>query len=59
MDHGSLRDLVHNETVMMEGEQILAILVDVASGLRYLHSSKVIHGDIKAQNILVDKRKFS
>lgn len=59
MDHGSLRDLIHNETVVVEGDQLLSILVDVASGLRYLHSSNVVHGDIKAQNILVDKSKCS
>ena len=48
-------DLLHNETVIMEGEQILPILRDVAQGLRFLHAAdpQVIHGDLKAQNILV------
>merc|ERR1712048_74094 len=58
MDHGSLYDLIHNETMPMEGEHILPILRDIAHGLRFLHAAKprVIHGDLKAQNILVDSK---
>jgi len=58
MYHGSLYDLLHNETIFLEGEQILPILQDIAHGLRFLHAAKpqVIHGDLKAQNILVDSR---
>lgn len=56
MEHGSLWDLLHNETVPIEGEQILPILRDMTSGLRFLHSSTpiVVHGDLKARNVLVD-----
>jgi len=58
MDHGSLYDLLHNDTMLIEGEQILPILRDIAHGLRFLHAAKpnIIHGDLKAQNILVDSR---
>ena len=58
MDHGSLYDILHNETMLIEGEQILPILRDIAQGLRFLHAAKpqVIHGDLKAQNILVDSK---
>ncbi len=34
----------------------LDILMQIARGLRYLHSNKVIHRDIKPENILVSKR---
>lgn len=57
-DHGSLYDLLHNETMIIEGELLLPILRDISQGVRFLHSAepKVIHGDLKAQNILVDDR---
>ena len=54
MDHGSLYDLLHNETVVLEGEQILPILRDITSGIRFLHSAspRVIHGDLKGKYVL-------
>ena len=56
MDHGSLYDLLHNETMTIEGELVLPILRDIVSGIRFLHAAtpEVIHGDLKAQNVLVD-----
>jgi serine/threonine protein kinase len=58
MDHGSLRDILGNETMFMEGELVLHILRDVAQGIRFLHSANppVIHGDLKSANILVDSK---
>jgi len=46
MDHGSLRDMLSNETMVLEGEQILPILSDISQGLRFLHAAKpqCIHG---------------
>ena len=56
MDHGSLYDLLHNDTFAMDGELLLNILRDIGQGVRFLHASTplVLHGDLKAQNILVD-----
>lgn len=34
-------------------EYIAKVAVDIAKGLDYLHSSLVLHGDIKSGNILV------
>jgi len=58
MDHGSLYDLLHNTTVPIQGELLLPILRDIAQGMRFLHaaSPQVIHGDLKAQNVLVDSK---
>lgn len=59
MDHGSLSDLLNNETIgILEGHTLLPILRDISQGLRFLHAAnpQVIHGDLKAQNILVDSK---
>ena len=58
MDHGSLFDILHNETIFVEGDVVLPILRDISQGLRFLHAAtpQVIHGDLKAQNVLVDDR---
>ena len=52
MDHGSLYDLLHNESMIVDGELVLPILRDIAQGVRFLHAAapQVIHGDLKAQN---------
>ncbi|KAL7549758.1 hypothetical protein ACHAWF_013033 [Thalassiosira exigua] len=58
MDHGSLYDLLHNDTFLLEGDLVLPILRDIAQGLRFLHAAtpQVIHGDLKAANVLVDSK---
>mgnify|MGYP005853426937 CR=1 FL=1 len=57
MEKGSLYDILHNQTtVLVKGLQ-LTIIQDILQGLRFLHSAEpvVIHGDLKAKNILIDK----
>ena len=58
MDHGSFYDMLHNDTMVFDGEIILRILRDVAQGVRFLHSAtpQIVHADLKASNILVDSR---
>lgn len=58
MEHGSLYDLLHNETMAIDGELILPVLRDVSQGVRFLHSAdpQCLHGDLKTANILVDHR---
>ena len=45
LDPGSLRDLVRNQTVPVDGELALQLLHDVAQGMRYLHgwTPPIIH----------------
>jgi len=58
MNHGSLYDILHNETMILEGSMLLEILCDISQGVRFLHSfdPKIVHCDLKANNILVDSR---
>lgn len=58
MEYGSLGDLLKNNTFAFDGELILPILCDITQGLRFLHSAdpQVIHGDLKARNVLVDSK---
>ncbi|PON58410.1 Serine/threonine protein kinase [Parasponia andersonii] len=60
MQNGSLDKRVFecDESKMLSCEDRIRILKDVASGVLYLHEgweSKVLHRDIKASNVLLDK----
>lgn len=58
MEYGSLHDLLHNATMTLSGEIILQVVRDIVQGIQFLHASKppILHGDLKAKNILVDFR---
>lgn len=51
MEHGSLYDLLRNETMVLEAEIIVPIVRDITKGIRFLHSStpQVIHQDLKGR----------
>ena len=59
MEHGSLWDILQNDTMVLDDELLIPMIQDIAQGLRFLHSNlpQVIHGDLKSKNVLVD-RKF-
>ena len=61
MHHGSLYDILHNDTMILEGAMLLQILRDISQGCRFLHAidPPVIHRDLAAKNILVDNRYVS
>jgi len=58
MNHGSLYNMLHNDTVVIDREMALPILCDIAQGIRFLHAASpfIVHGDIKAQNVLLDAK---
>jgi serine/threonine protein kinase len=58
MENGPLYDIIHNESMFMDGEVMLHILRDISQGVRFLHGADppVTHGDLKSCNILVDSK---
>ncbi|KAL4423975.1 hypothetical protein ABPG75_001276 [Micractinium tetrahymenae] len=62
-DGGSLADAIAAGRFAGDMESIMLCLLDVARGLEYLHSSNILHGDLKSQNVLLrsaraDRRGF-
>jgi len=54
---GSLYDVVHDSKEPLSWRQRLKILLDVASGMEYLHNRKpkILHRDLKSCNVLLTK----
>ncbi|XVF19521.1 hypothetical protein REPUB_Repub11eG0117900 [Reevesia pubescens] len=60
MPNGSLADLLSKEEVnhSLEAAKLIEIAMGVAQGIEYLHNgceSRILHLDIKPQNVLLDK----
>ncbi|KAL5508382.1 hypothetical protein ACEPAH_6001 [Sanghuangporus vaninii] len=51
--NGSLSSFLHKHKSLIYGER-LRLIREVASGLAYLHSHAIIHGDLTGGNVLID-----
>ena len=63
MTGGSLHDLLHNSSVAdrteLEPQLLARMVVEVASGVAYLHSNGVMHRDVKTANVLLDDSRHA
>ncbi|KAJ3433884.1 serine/threonine-protein kinase iks1-related [Anaeramoeba flamelloides] len=50
---GNLDDFVVNSNALLNDERIWILFFDILAGLQHLHSSGIVHCDLKPQNILL------
>ena len=52
---GSLQDLILDPSFRMNKLFRNSFAINVASGLEYLHSRKIVHGRLKSTSCIIDK----
>ena len=52
---GSLFELLHQKKYSLQDEKIFKIAKQIALALQYLHRKKILHCDLKSQNILLNE----
>lgn len=50
---GDLRNVLEGTSGQLSNELIIKLAIDIASGMQCLHKHRIIHRDLKADNIMV------
>ncbi len=50
-----LRNVLNEEHGAIQLQQSMSIMLDICEGMRFLHASGIIHGNLKSQSILIDE----
>lgn len=54
--HGALSEHLNQEGEKLDSRLLISIAMHIASGMRLLHSVKVVHRDLKPANVLLDEQ---
>lgn len=49
-----LKKFIHSNTYTVDEQNNKAIIKKILSGINYCHEKRVLHRDLKPQNILID-----